>query len=372
VDRRHQVFVSSTFLDLKDERAAIIATLLNMDAMPAGMELFPAGDDDAWTLIQQVIQESDYYLLVIGGRYGAIDDASNVSYTEKEFDYAMSLKKPVMAFLHGNPGAIALNKSEQDEEARTRLASFREKVETHKHVKYWESAKDLAGLVALSFPKLQRAHPAVGWVRGDVQTSSESLAELNELRKRLEENESRLAAVRKEPPPGTENLSRGKDKIKVSVQMLVSITDSGWTQHRPPTLVDVVATWDQIFAAVGPELLDEASQAAMRRKLNTWFASEAYEDAKRQSAEWIETNEVHVESQQIHSGAILDDDFDTMVLQLRALGLIVKSDRKRSVKDSGAYWTLTPYGDDQLTALRAIHRGNTQEEVPPSPSEVRL
>jgi hypothetical protein len=112
VDRRHQVFVSSTFLDLKEERAAIISTLLNMDAMLAGMELFPAADDDASTLIQQVIQEGDYYLLVVGGRYSAIDDASNASYTEKEFDYAVSLKKPVMAFLHGNPGAIAFEKSE--------------------------------------------------------------------------------------------------------------------------------------------------------------------------------------------------------------------------------------------------------------------
>jgi Domain of unknown function (DUF4062) len=165
VDRRFQVFVSSTFVDLTDERQAVISTLLNMDAMPAGMELFPATDDDAWTLIEQVINESDYYLLVVGGRYGAIDDETQLSYTEKEFEYAVARGKPVMAFLHGDPGSIPFEKSEQDEHARAKLNAFREKVEHHKHVKYWNGAGNLTGQVALSFPKVQRAHPAVGWVR---------------------------------------------------------------------------------------------------------------------------------------------------------------------------------------------------------------
>src|SRR3954452_22036522 len=109
-DRRYQVFVSSTFLDLKDERAAIVSTLLQMDAMPAGMELFPAADDDAWTLIERVIDASDYYLLVVGGRYGAIDPATELSFTEREYDFAVSRKKPVMAFLHANPDEIEFGK----------------------------------------------------------------------------------------------------------------------------------------------------------------------------------------------------------------------------------------------------------------------
>jgi DNA-binding PadR family transcriptional regulator len=48
------------------------------------------------------------------------------------------------------------------------------------------------------------------------------------------------------------------------------------------------------------------------------------------------------------------DEFGTLIIQLRALGLIEKSERDRSVKDRGSYWTLTPYGDQHLTTLRAI------------------
>jgi hypothetical protein len=59
VDRRFQIFVSSTFLDLKEEQAAIVSALPQMDAFPAGLELFPAADDDAWTLIERAIEASD-------------------------------------------------------------------------------------------------------------------------------------------------------------------------------------------------------------------------------------------------------------------------------------------------------------------------
>jgi hypothetical protein len=73
VDKRYQVFVSSTFEDLREERAAAISALLQIDCFPAGMELFPAADDDSITLIKSVIEDSDYYLVILGGRYGSLD-----------------------------------------------------------------------------------------------------------------------------------------------------------------------------------------------------------------------------------------------------------------------------------------------------------
>jgi hypothetical protein len=74
MQKRYQVFVSSTFTDLKDERQAVLKAILELDHMPAGMELFPATDDSAWQLIKDVIDTSDYYALIIGGRYGSLDE----------------------------------------------------------------------------------------------------------------------------------------------------------------------------------------------------------------------------------------------------------------------------------------------------------
>ena len=85
MDRRFQVFVSSTYTDLVDERREVIQALLEMECLPAGMELFPASNDEAWTLIQQVIDDSDYSEVIVGGRYGSLT-AEGLSYTEMEYD----------------------------------------------------------------------------------------------------------------------------------------------------------------------------------------------------------------------------------------------------------------------------------------------
>ncbi|WP_226914286.1 MULTISPECIES: DUF4062 domain-containing protein, partial [Psychrobacter] len=89
MDKRYQVFVSSTFADLKNERSNVIQTLMEMDCIPAGMELFPALDEEQFEFIKKVIDDSDYYLLIIGGRYGSLSN-EGISYTEMEYDYAIS------------------------------------------------------------------------------------------------------------------------------------------------------------------------------------------------------------------------------------------------------------------------------------------
>ncbi len=363
MEKRFQVFVSSTYTDLKEERTEVVSMLLDLDALPAGMELFPATNDDAWTLIKRVIDESDYYVLVIGGRYGSVDDETNLSYTEKEFDYAVSQKKPVMAFLHGDPGKIPAEKTDQSDIAREKLDAFRAKVEKTVHVNYWRHSSELAGCVAKSFTKIQKSHPATGWVRGDVQTATEALEEINALRKRLEETQRQLDTTREEPPPGTEELAQGSDGIAVDVYVTAHIQTNTFTLHNPSFVLSTDTTWDEIFADVGPLMLDEADQEAIRSRLDRWFVAQVYGDAIEMAEDWIKDNKVVATDYDADRGSISGHDFDTMLLQLRALGLIAKSERNRSVKDAGTYWTLTPYGDSRLTALRAIRKGGVLSDA---------
>jgi hypothetical protein len=53
---------------------------------------------------------------------------------------------------------------------------------------------------------------------------------------------------------------------------------------------------------------------------------------------------------------INESNFQTILIQFRALGLILKSNRQRSLRDKGTYWSLTPYGDEVITKIRAIRR----------------
>jgi Domain of unknown function (DUF4062) len=95
--RRLQIFISSTYLDLIPERQAAVSAILKSGHIPAGMELFTAGDRSQMETIKKWIDESDVYMLILGGRYGSVEPTSGISYTELEYDYAIQQKKPLFA-----------------------------------------------------------------------------------------------------------------------------------------------------------------------------------------------------------------------------------------------------------------------------------
>ena len=175
MDKQYQVFVSSTYADLQAERRAVIQALIEMDCIPAGMELFPATDEEQLQFIKSIIDDCDYYLLIIGGRYGSTT-AEGISYTEKEYDYAVSRGLKVIALIHGNPDGIEFGKSEKDPLLRERLEAFKKKVATNRLIKYWKSVDELPGLVTTSLARTIKTFPAVGWIRADKVASEDLLA----------------------------------------------------------------------------------------------------------------------------------------------------------------------------------------------------
>ena len=113
MDKRYQVFISSTYSDLKEERSRVMQTIMSLNCIPAGMELFPASTAEQFTFIKRIIDDCDYYILIVGGRYGSLTD-EGISYTEKEFEYAKEKRLPILAFLHNDLDSIPLGKSEKD------------------------------------------------------------------------------------------------------------------------------------------------------------------------------------------------------------------------------------------------------------------
>ena len=89
-EKKYQVFVSSTYEDLKEERAAVSQTLLDLGCIPVGMEQFPASGMSQMDYIKKMLETCDYYILILAGRYGSVDLADGIGYTEKEYDYAVA------------------------------------------------------------------------------------------------------------------------------------------------------------------------------------------------------------------------------------------------------------------------------------------
>jgi hypothetical protein len=345
MDKRYQVFVSSTYEDLRAERQEVMHALLELDCMPAGMELFPAANEDQWSLIKKVIDGCDYYIVVSAGRYGSLGSGGQ-SYTEMEYRYAIEVGKPVIAFLHKDPLRLQAGAVEQTDAGRTKLTAFRELLQ-QKMCKYWETPAELGSVVSRSLVRLTKTTPAIGWIRADEATEALAAPEVLRLRKRIEELEGRLEEARTSAPPGSEKLAKGEDQY--SLDFTFDSTDAErnpWTWNYS---VDV--SWDEILYDIGPLMISEAADYQIRQALNQTVQSRSVEQRKRDK---------RLKGHKVREFKISDHDFQTIKVQLRALGLISKSHRPRSIKDTHTYWTLTPYGDQVLTTLRAIRKDDDQ------------
>lgn len=182
--KRYQVFLSSTYEDLKDERFAVMESLHLMKCFVAGMEYFPAIDKDQYEYIKKIIDDCDYYLLVLGGRYGTVPPGEDKSYTEKEYDYAVSQGKPVIALLHNNIDSLPSSKCETDETQKQRYANFRKKLKDGRMVDFWRDISELkAKALAAVFAAIEEFPDVPGWIRGDSAANEEILQEINTLRK---------------------------------------------------------------------------------------------------------------------------------------------------------------------------------------------
>ena len=258
---RYQIFISSTFRDLYEERQAALDAVFEMFHFPAGMEAFPAANSDAWSLIETVIDESDYYVLIIGGLYGSTD-SSGISYTEKEYDYARSKGIPIIPFLHKNPGTIPRDKTENSPAIQKKLESFRAKAEKNHHCKYWSSPEDLKAKILSGLHSAIRTTPREGWIRAN---SGDSVLTLQKLTNALEENRElkseldnfRDALDAKLSPE--ENFASGNNKIPLDV-VCSNSSDS-------KDLFKVDVSWNDLLKSIGPIMLTEEKSSEIKSAL---------------------------------------------------------------------------------------------------------
>ena len=332
MDKRYQVFISSTFVDLEEERKKITQTLLEMDCIPVGMEAFPAIDQEQFDFIKTIIDDSDYYILIIGGRYGSVAP-EGLSYTEMEYDYAIEKGKKVIAFLHGEMDALPLGKSEKVPESQEKLKAFREKVATGRMVKFWKNPDELPGMVSLSLTKTIRTYPATGWVRGDIATDPKVYQELNELRKENEILRSSLDKNQLDISDKKSDIAGLEESISVTgiayEDPVYSNMNISWSSS---------ISWKQVFQLIAPYLMTSPDDKSVKYLISrTCFSASSKFD-----------NDLTPE--------IEDQDFQTIKIHLKHLGLI---EFTRIPKPNGGIvlsWDLSTLGTEVMMNLRSVKK----------------
>ena len=182
-DKKYQVFISSTFKDLSDERRKALDILLMANCIPAGMEAFVATDNEQFEVIKKVIDLCDYYILIIGKMYGTVNPATKVSYTEMEYDYAKSKDIPVLVFVIDDSVVLPDGKQEKDKIKIERLDNFRKKAMTNRLVSTWKTSDELIGAIAISIMRAKNEINRPGWQRATDYDEASLRREIMELQK---------------------------------------------------------------------------------------------------------------------------------------------------------------------------------------------
>lgn len=304
---------------------------MEMDCIPSGMEMFPASDEEQWEFIKKIIDDCDYYLLIIGGRYGSLSN-NGISYTEKEYQYAVEKGIKVIAFLHESPENLSVSKTDIDPNLMVKLSNFRSLVATGRLVKFWNHANELPGLVALSLTKTIKTYPAVGWVRATNQTSSESLSEINELRKQNDKLNREINTLKINPGVKIENIADYSDVIKLSGGYKTKWQGSTYSWS-------IEMSWQDIFSCIAPYLLatpsDDSVKITLKKNAVTLAVNNYYE-------------------------ADLDDQiFQTIKIQLIALGLVDVTYSKTTQGGMILFWRITDAGKDLMLNLRTVRKTTT-------------
>lgn len=183
--RKLQIFLSSTYEDLIDERLAAMEAILAAGHIPAAMEQFAPGDETAWEKIRTWIDESDAFILILGGRYGSLEPTSGKSYAQLEYEYAVDKRKPFFALVVSDAHheqrikEFGLKKVDERENAE-RYKAFKNVV-TSRLCGFWNDKKDIKAAIFQKLPEWAQKSDLVGWVRGDEAANPEAMNELARL-----------------------------------------------------------------------------------------------------------------------------------------------------------------------------------------------
>jgi hypothetical protein len=333
--KKYQVFVSSTFLDLKPERQAAVEAILLAGHIPAGMELFSAGDESQLEVIKKWIEASDIYMVILGARYGSIEAKSGLSYIELEYNHATLLKKPLFALVLDSN---AIEKKRQQDTAFVesaepeKLHRFREKVlskisrsvEDHKDVKLYT-------MEAIKKIEEERAE-LLGWVRADEAVDTAPVLEQitaltksnGELRGRIKELES-LVPIQ----PLLPDLA-GLDE-EISIRSVYKPEFRSQERQR-----DFKITIGAVFALIAPKLMEHPSDEGVKH----YLALQLFESANLD----------------VYSREVNEQDFQTIKVQLSALNLVNVKYTSTTKGGAGLFWFLTEEGNAELIRRRAIRR----------------
>ena len=339
-DKRYQVFISATYSDLREERAVVTQTLPTLGCLPTTLEQHNQSLG-SMVAIRRQIDESDYYLLLLGSRYGSLMP-SGVSYIHMEYVYAATKQKPMLILMHESPDTRPPEVQEKTVEGRLKFGDFRKLLQRERDsILYWRNARDLEMLLQQFTPELIRRHPAAGWIRvgkGNPDKLFEIQKETEQLRQRVQELEQEREKWLRSSAITSEGLAKGEDVFEVQYKCRAYAGGNCQDIYSKSRL-----SWNELLVSFGPHLLQPQPEDIILAKINERLQGCALQDVQREYPKTHAVVDIQVTSL----------CFNTIKMQFLSLGLLQKVARPG---DQRLWMQLTAPGERYMANVINVRR----------------
>jgi hypothetical protein len=181
-----RVFISSTYSDLREYRAAVVSTLARFGLMPVRLEEFGSAAEPALAAALDAIESSDIVIVLVAHRLGYVPPEGDKSLVELEYEKAREFAKPTFCFLLDDDQPWPPSQIDAD---HTRVGAFRKRLLEQHSVARFTTPDDLAAKVALAISQYSRhieglgvAPPSVVAPERPVTSTDDVLSELKAMR----------------------------------------------------------------------------------------------------------------------------------------------------------------------------------------------
>jgi hypothetical protein len=312
-DKKYQVFISSTYSDLINERRKVLDILLMADCIPAGMEAFVATDIEQFEVIKKVIDLCDYYILIIGKRYGSVNHNTGISYTEMEYEYAKSKDIPVLVFAIDDSISLPDDKQDKDQKMIESLKKFREKAMSNRLTTIWKTSDELTGSLAISIMRAKSEINRPGWQRATDYDEGSLRREIMELQRKNKDLIKDLDDAKSTISSFTEQTGLAFEEHEIEIEYY-------YNNNRNKMKGKITVSLPELFSIIATEMMD----LSINEKL--------IENAILRSKLFSSSNSLY----------LTDSQFIKRILnQYKALKLM---DSFWSKEKSTLYWRLTAKG----------------------------
>ena len=121
LDKRYQVFISTSGREMQPERIVLSQTLVGMGFFSWGLE---QRTPLSTAFARRQIDDCDYVVILLGSQYGE-QSVSGVSYMHLEYIYAVTKQKPIIVFMHEDPLSRDLSSQDEKPELQEKFLEFR-------------------------------------------------------------------------------------------------------------------------------------------------------------------------------------------------------------------------------------------------------